>query len=136
MGQATSEIVASRAQALHSNAATLPTPSGVPTETISSWRNGALAVRSLLLKIWRHAAGSATLTGPVYAVGYHDRDARWYRFAVLNGGADIVVSDVVGWIWKLTDVPAWASALAVEAAGGVSANVDVSAEPIETDGVP
>lgn len=136
MAEGRSKVLgASKHVALQSND-DCATPAGAPDADtlITGWRSGASgAPRGALVKVLGHG-GAAVMTGPCYGVGYHDVDAVWYRFAMLNGGADISVTETVGWLWEIGDVPAWASSIRVEAAAMASGTVDVEGEPISTLG--
>lgn len=119
-------------------AASLAAPSAAPLDAvlITSWRAGRHGTRACLLKIWG-SDSSVDITGPLRAHAYHGADARWYRIATLEDGGDVNVGDgtnAPGLIVKLTDIPAWATAIDISAASVSGGTVSAAVEPLDVIG--
>ncbi len=109
------------------------TPAGAPAADTLIPRGRAGQTRYGLLTVLG-VGGDSTLGKPVYAVGYHAGKAKWHRFALLNGGTDIVVGADIGWLFECGDVPAWASSIRLEAASVTGEGVLVEYEPLDVSG--
>jgi len=140
MGQSLSYSHTGSKVRIHATTNTLAAPTAGPAEAIkfagAGWKSGSNGSRGVLLKVWGDDA-SVDVAGPVEVTAYHAGDSRWYYVGALDKGANINVGNGVAAparIWRLTDIPGWATAIQLKSGAITGGNISAEVEPLEISG--